>query len=58
MKDDFPVKHILRQQAWERAKGELQAVLVTYMAEQEKFDAMHVAVMEFVMKVEDDGLAE
>lgn len=58
MKEDFAVKHLLRQQAWERAKGELQAVMVTYIAEQEKFDAMYEAVTAFVMKVEDDGLAE
>lgn len=52
------VLRALRAQAWERAKGELNAVLQTYFGEAEKFEAMDAAIREFVEKVEGHGLAE
>jgi len=48
----------LRAQAWQRAKGELQAVLHTYFGERDRFEAMDSAVQELIKTVEDDGLAE
>ena len=58
---DEKIIRTLRSQAWERAKGELQAVLVTYWdghTKDEKFKAMNAAVDDFVERVEDNGLAE
>jgi hypothetical protein len=51
----------LRAQAWERAKGELHAVLQTYWdgyGADQKYREMDVAVRQFVATVEDNGLAE
>lgn len=56
MSDD--TKHFLRAQAWARAKGELEAVLVTYSGEQVYYDGMTKAMDEFIKLVEDEGWAE
>ena len=51
----------LRAQAWERAKGELQAVLVTYYGGYEDdapFKQLDPLVKAFVKEVEDRGLIE
>ena len=51
----------LRAQAWQRAKGELQAVLETYWdlpGEGTQSKDMHKAVRDFVEAVESDGLTE
>lgn len=51
----------LRMQAWERAKGELHAVLSTYWGGYEndgQFKAMDARVKAFIDSVENDGLAE
>lgn len=48
---------ILRQQAWERAKGELRSILVTYYQD-DSFDPMNEAVTNFIEKVEDNGWQE
>ena len=51
----------LRAQAWERAKGELQAVLQTYWdghGKDDNFQAMDSAVKQFVKVVEGNGLTE
>lgn len=51
----------LRAQAWERAKGELQAVLQTYWdvhGKDQKFRDMDAAIRQLVATVEDNGLAE
>jgi hypothetical protein len=47
----------LRGQAWERAKGELQAVMATYWNDS-RYGLMELAIAEFVKRVEDHGLAE
>lgn len=51
----------LRAQAWERAKGELNAVLQTYWdghGKDHKYQDMAAAVRELIATVEDNGLAE
>lgn len=48
----------MRQMAWERAKGELQAVLTTYWDEPEKFEQMNRELKKFIRKVEDEGIHE
>lgn len=58
---DETIVRLLRNQAWERAKGELQAVLVTFVhgtRREGQFDEMNAAVNKFVKIVEDHGLAE
>jgi hypothetical protein len=47
----------MRAQAWERAKGELNAVLAAFVGHG-KFEAMDKAVADFISTVEDDGLFE
>lgn len=47
---------ILRTQAWERAKGELRSVLVSYVQEEHKFERMGELCDEFVRLVEIEGL--
>ena len=48
----------MRQMAWERAKGELQAMLTIYWDETEKFEQMSRELKEFIRKVEDEGMHE
>ena len=52
----------LRAQAWERAKGELRAVAVTFFgnasAEPGQFDDYTAEVDKFIREVENRGLAE
>ena len=48
----------LRAQAWERAKGELQAALATFHSDKERFTRLQHLVSEFVKTAEDEGLAE
>jgi hypothetical protein len=48
----------LRTQAWERAKGELNAMMHTYWSEEEQASDMQDALDEFVQKVEDNALQE
>ena len=47
-----------RMMAWERAKGELNSILVTYWEDGEKFEPMKKAIEEFVKEVEGNGLKE
>lgn len=60
--DEDMIIRMMRAQAWQRAKGELEAVLATYYSprfnSQEQFDEMDKAVREFIKHVEDNGLAE
>ena len=48
----------MRTMAWERAKGELQALLHTYWGLSEKedkeFDFMEMTIEEFIKRVEDN----
>lgn len=56
---DERVLKSLRAQAWERAKGELQAMLVTYWDGREgKFNRTNNTVQAFIKEVEDNGLVE
>jgi hypothetical protein len=54
---------ILRAQAWERAKGELNSVLVTYYPDYSKSDASEEfekadkLIRNFIRKFEDEGCA-
>jgi len=57
------IVRISRSQAWARAKGELEAILVTYCSsiieeDAKHFEKMDKAVKEFVKHVEDNGLVE
>lgn len=55
---DEKILKTLRLQAWERAKGELNAVLATYWDQDSKFPGMEAAVTEFIAMVDDKGYAE
>lgn len=48
----------LRAQAWERAKGELEAVAVSFWAEPDQYGKLRDAITKFVTEVEDNSLAE
>jgi len=53
----------LRYQAWERAKGELQSMLVTFWGKEtnthvDQYDDLQELIDEFVKKVEGRGLQE
>lgn len=51
----------MRGQSWQRAKGELRAMLQTFWhgtARGDQFDALDEAIKEFIEKVENEGLHE
>lgn len=54
--------HTLRAMAWERAKGELKAIMHTFWSVDpsgvEKYESMRKAAEDFIAHVEDHGLAE
>lgn len=52
------VNQLLRAMAWQRIKGELEALLETYRSEDEEktFDKMQSAMCRFFKDVEDNGL--
>lgn len=55
------VLECLRSQAWERAKGELNSMLVTFHRSLEspalsRFDELELLVSKFIRTVEDEGL--
>jgi len=52
------ILRVLRQQAWQRAKGELQAVLVTYWGEKTTFEAIDKLIADFTEAVDEGALAE
>lgn len=54
---DSQVIKILRAQAWQRAKGELQSVLHTYFND-ENFERMNDVTESFIAHVEEEGLVE
>ena len=58
MNDIEMIKGILRAQAWERAKGELKAVLQTSYQDGDKFEKMDSSVKNFIEYVEYNGLHE
>lgn len=47
---------ILRMMAWERAKGEMNAMLSTYFNNYEKWDEFRKAMANFINTVEDKGM--
>jgi hypothetical protein len=49
------IADILRSQAWERAKGELQAMLCTFYSDP-KFDTLSQLIDRFTRNVELDSL--
>ena len=54
--DNEALLRALRFQAWERAKGELQAVLVTYLVNSDKYQRLNKCVEDFVKHVEEHKL--
>lgn len=56
-KHDMHAK-MLRRMAWERAKGELMAMLQTFQGEFIEYDTLDTQVRIFVKKVEGEGLHE
>lgn len=48
----------LRAMSWERAKGELRAMLNTYWDEPDKFSAMDAELDKFIKQVEENGFHE
>lgn len=55
---DDRVIQTLRNQAWERIKGEIGAVLSTYWNDEDKFEAFTKLSENFIMAVEQEGCAE
>lgn len=55
---DERVLSTLRHMAWERAKGELAAVLSSYWGEMERFTKMDKAVSDLIALVEGEGWHE
>lgn len=51
-------KHILRQMAWERAKGELESIKTTFIGEEVQYSNYSLELDKFIKKVEGDGLQE
>ena len=51
-------RQILRLMAWQRAKGELNSMLMTHVREQEQYDRLKKVIMEFIVDVEDNGKHE
>lgn len=58
MNIDEKVLATLRQQAWKRAKGELEAMLPTFWGAQEKHSRLRDAISKFIDEVEINGLQE
>lgn len=60
--DSLNLIRVSRMQAWERAKGELNAMLCTFFGESGaragQFEQLDDAIKSFVSQVEDDRLAE
>jgi hypothetical protein len=49
---------ILRMMAWERAKGELRSMLVTYVNDMDNYKRLEIAIEGFIKDVEDNGKQE
>ncbi len=60
--NESDISRILRGQAWERAKGELKSMLLTFYsthnANEGQFDRLDAMVEELIKTVEDEGLHE
>ena len=55
---DEKILKTLRLQAWERAKGELAAILATYWDQDVNFAGMAETVEAFIKKVDYEGYVE
>jgi hypothetical protein len=55
MSDDATM-HALRLMAWERAKGELGAILQTYFGGDSRFDTVSDEFTKFIARIEDNGI--
>lgn len=51
-------EEIMRQMAWERAKGELNSMLVTYVNDNDSYKKLSEAIKKFIKNVEDNALQE
>ena len=59
--DSMDVIRTLRIQAWERAKGELESIIATFLSspiEAEKYEKFKKLTDSFVKTVEEEGLQE
>ncbi|MDX1532582.1 MAG: hypothetical protein R3230_00025 [Nitrosopumilaceae archaeon] len=54
---DGRIIRTLRQQAWERAKGELESVLSTYW-DDDGFDEANEKIQSFILDIEVNGVVE
>lgn len=52
------LQHMLRRMEWERAKGQLNAIMQTFVDERNKFERMQSVLDDFVATVEGEGLYE
>ena len=52
--EDFPLKYVLRNMAWQRARGELLSVLETYFQEMEQFEQVRNKIATFIQDIEDN----
>jgi hypothetical protein len=52
------INRILRAMAWQRVKGELEAIRQTYFNEMDKFDSFDFKLHKFIDEVEDSGCVE
>ena len=51
-------KQILRQMAWQRAKGEMRSMLVTFVEEKDQYELLKQIINDFIEKVEWKSLQE
>lgn len=56
--DNRELAAIKRAMAWERAKGELEAMLYTFYGESEKYNKLSNCIANFIVTVEDNALHE
>lgn len=57
----FPIEQTLRAMAWNRAKGELNSMIVTFVdttnkSEEEAFKKLSAIIEKFIEEVEGEGL--
>ena len=52
------IEQMLRTQAWERAKGELQSMLHTFYDSGGRFEKLNEVIANFIAEVEDNALHE
>ena len=58
MNQDDKFLRTLRTMAWQRAKGEINAMLNTYWKEDDKHTQLRALFIDFVSNVESEGLQE